>query len=118
MRRKILLVEDDENMRFMLQDNLEMAGYNTCALGDGQTALSTFVKEEFDLCIFDVMLPKKDGFTLAADIRKLSIDSADNFFDRKRLKRRTGSRDSKLGPMITSLNRLVLRSFYYGLKSF
>lgn len=73
MRRKILLVEDDENMRFMLQDNLEMAGYYTCALSDGQTALSAFVKEEFDLCVLDVMLPKKDGFTLAADIRKLNV---------------------------------------------
>jgi len=73
MRRKILLAEDDENMRFMLQDNLEMAGYELCAVGDGQTALSAFVKQEFDLCVLDVMLPKKDGFTLAADIRKLNV---------------------------------------------
>ena len=72
MARKILLAEDDENMRFMIQDNLEMAGYYTCCVGDGQTALSAFVKEEFDLCVLDVMLPKKDGFTLAADIRKLN----------------------------------------------
>ncbi len=71
MNKKILLVEDDENMRFMLQDNLEMAGFQTCALGDGQTALSAFVKEEFHLCVLDVMLPKKDGFTLATDIRKI-----------------------------------------------
>lgn len=86
MGRKILLVEDDENMRFMLQDNLEMAGYSTCALSDGQTALSTFVKEEFDLCIFDVMLPKKDGFTLAADIRKLNIEVPIIFLTAKGLK--------------------------------
>lgn len=70
--KKILLVEDDENMRFMIQDNLEMAGYLTCAVGDGQTALSAFVKEPFDLCVFDVMLPKKDGFTLAADVRRIN----------------------------------------------
>ena len=86
MRRKILLVEDDENMRFMLQDNLEIAGYYTCALGDGQTALSTFVKEEFDLCVLDVMLPKKDGFTLAADIRKLSVAVPIIFLTAKGLK--------------------------------
>lgn len=73
MHKKILLVEDDENMRFMLQDNLEMAGYAVCALSDGQTALSAFVKEEFHLCVLDVMLPKKDGFTLAMDIRKLNL---------------------------------------------
>jgi two-component system OmpR family response regulator len=72
MSLKILLVEDDENMRFMLHDNLEMAGYSVRPLGDGQTALSAFMKEEFDLCIIDVMLPKKDGFTLATDIRKLN----------------------------------------------
>lgn len=73
MSKKILLVEDDENMRFMLQDNLEMAGYSICALGDGQTALSAFMKEEFHLCVLDVMLPKKDGFTLGVDIRKLNV---------------------------------------------
>jgi two-component system OmpR family response regulator len=86
MMLKILLVEDDENMRFMLQDNLEMAGYKTCAVGDGQTALSTFVKEEFDLCVFDVMLPKKDGFTLAVDIRKLNVEVPIIFLTAKGLK--------------------------------
>jgi DNA-binding response OmpR family regulator len=74
MSRKILLVEDDENMRFMLQDNLEMAGYQICAVGDGQTAISTFLREKFDLCIFDVMLPRRDGFALAREVRKLSAD--------------------------------------------
>ena len=86
MRRRILLVEDDDNMRFMLQDNLEMAGYVTCALGDGQTALSAFMKEEFDLCVLDVMLPKKDGFTLAADIRKLNVRVPIIFLTAKNLK--------------------------------
>jgi len=86
MRKKILLVEDDENMRFMLQDNLQMAGYETCALSDGQTALSAFAKQEFDLCVFDVMLPKKDGFTLAADIRKLDIEVPIIFLTAKGLK--------------------------------
>jgi two-component system, OmpR family, response regulator len=84
--KKILLVEDDENMRFMLQDNLEIAGYNICALGDGQTALSAFVKEEFHLCVLDVMLPKKDGFTLAGDIRKLNVNVPIIFLTAKNLK--------------------------------
>jgi len=86
MRRRILLVEDDDSMRFMLQDNLDMAGYVTCALGDGQTALSAFMKEEFDLCVLDVMLPKKDGFTLAADIRKLNVRVPIVFLTAKNLK--------------------------------
>ena len=86
MRRKILLVEDDDNMRFMLQDNLEMAGYKTLAIGDGQTALSAFMKDEFHLCVLDVMLPKKDGFTLAIDIRKLNLAVPIVFLTAKSLK--------------------------------
>jgi len=86
MRRKILLVEDDANMRFLLHDNLEMAGYEIVAAGDGQTALSLFMKQEFDLCVLDVMLPKKDGFSLAADIRKLRTDIPIIFLTAKALK--------------------------------
>jgi len=86
MGRRILLVEDDDNMRFMLQDNLDMAGYVTRALGDGQTALSAFMKEEFDLCVLDVMLPKKDGFSLASDIRKLNVRIPIVFLTAKNLK--------------------------------
>lgn len=69
---KILLAEDDRNMKFMLRDSLEMAGYHVDACEDGQTALSAFIKNSYDLCLLDVMLPKKDGFTLASDIRKLN----------------------------------------------
>lgn len=86
MHKKILLVEDDENMRFMLQDNLEMAGYTTCAMADGQTAISAFVREEFDLCVFDVMLPKKDGFTLAKEIRAMNTSVPIIFLTAKVLK--------------------------------
>ncbi len=74
MQRKVLLVEDDENMRFVIQDSLEMHGYSIVAVSNGQTALSAFMKDTFDLCVLDVMLPGKDGFTLAGDIRKLSKD--------------------------------------------
>jgi two-component system, OmpR family, response regulator len=69
----ILLVEDDRNMNYMLRDNLEMAGYKVDAFADGQSALNAFIKTSFDLCVLDVMLPKKDGFTLASDIRKLNL---------------------------------------------
>jgi two-component system OmpR family response regulator len=68
------MVEDDKNMRFMLQDNLSMAGYMVDACADGQMALSTFVNTKHDLCLLDVMLPSKDGFALAQEIRALNMD--------------------------------------------
>ena len=70
----ILLVEDDINLGFVVQDNLKMNGYNVVLATDGETGLSNFNEKKFDLCIFDVMLPKKDGFSLAEDVRK--IDTA------------------------------------------
>lgn len=86
MKRKILIAEDDDSMRFLLHDNLEMAGYEAVASGDGQSALSLFMKKEFDLCILDVMLPRKDGFTLAANIRKLNKNIPIIFLTAKVLK--------------------------------
>jgi DNA-binding response OmpR family regulator len=62
-------VEDDESLGFLLQDNLEAAGYLVTLASDGETGLQAFRKEKFDLCLLDVMLPKKDGFALAEDIR-------------------------------------------------
>lgn len=71
-RPNILLVEDDVNLGFVVQDNLKFAGYNVTLEKDGESAHKTFFAKEFDLCILDVMLPKKDGFTLAEDIRRLN----------------------------------------------
>jgi two-component system OmpR family response regulator len=67
---KLLLVEDDENLGFMLKDNLEMSGYKVRLSRDGEKGLTAFHNEAYHLCILDVMLPLKDGFSLAADIRK------------------------------------------------
>ncbi len=69
---KILLVEDDLNLGFVIQDNLKMKGYNVHLSQDGKDGLKAFSKEYFDLCLFDVMLPKKDGFALAEDVRKIN----------------------------------------------
>jgi two-component system, OmpR family, response regulator len=85
-QRKILLVEDDKSMRFMLQDNLEMAGYTVSAFADGQVAINAFVKEPFDLCLLDVMLPGKDGFSLAQEIRKLNMGVPIVFLTAKAMK--------------------------------
>ncbi len=67
---KILLVEDDLNLGQILNEYLGLKGYETKLCRDGEEGLSAFKKEAFDLCLFDVMLPKKDGFSMAKEIRK------------------------------------------------
>lgn len=66
----ILLVEDDTNLGFVIQDTLKSEGYNVFLCLDGVEGLKKFNDKQFHLCIFDVMMPKKDGFALASDIRK------------------------------------------------
>lgn len=68
--KRILLVEDDPNLGFVIQDGLTTHGYSVMHCKDGLEGEDTFKKEPFDLCILDVMLPKKDGFDLARSIRK------------------------------------------------
>jgi DNA-binding response OmpR family regulator len=65
----ILLAEDDPNLSLVLKDYLEMLGYNITLCNNGSDALSLFKTRHFDLCIFDVMMPRKDGFALAQEIR-------------------------------------------------
>lgn len=67
---KILLVEDDTNLGFVIQDTLKKEGYEVHLCLDGVEGLKKFNTTPFHLCVFDVMMPKKDGFTLAQDIRK------------------------------------------------
>ncbi len=73
-RFKILLVEDDPNLSLVLQDYLEMMGYEIVSCEDGEDGLNSFKNGLFDLCIFDIMMPKKDGFSLAEDIRKINFN--------------------------------------------
>ena len=70
MKVKILLVEDDASLGYIISDQLKMDGYNVTLCMDGTDGLKKFNSESFHMCIFDVMMPKKDGFTLAKDIRK------------------------------------------------
>ena len=71
--KKILLAEDDPNLGMLLQDYLQLKGkFEVVLCQDGEEALKAFGKDNFDICIFDVMMPKKDGFTLGKDIRKLN----------------------------------------------
>jgi len=83
---RVLLVEDDVNLGFLIQDRLELAGFAVDLLPDGQAALAAYLRNEYQLGIFDVMLPLKDGFTLAADIRQLDLRLPIIFLTAKALK--------------------------------
>ncbi len=74
MKAKILLVEDDTNLGFVIADQLKSDGYSVALCSDGAEGFKRFNDEKFNMCIFDVMMPKKDGFSLAKDIRKIDKD--------------------------------------------
>lgn len=70
----ILLVEDDSNLGQLVQEYLTLKGYATDRATDGNQGLAKFMTGTYDLCIFDVMMPKKDGFTLAKEVRMANRD--------------------------------------------
>ena len=71
--KKILLAEDDPNLGALLQDYLTLKGkFEVVLCKDGEESLKAFTKANFDLLILDVMMPKKDGFTLGKEIRKIN----------------------------------------------
>lgn len=74
IEHKILLAEDEENLGLMLSEYLELKGYSVDLTGDGEEAYNAFVSGKYDICIFDVMMPKKDGYTLAKEIRMINAD--------------------------------------------
>jgi two-component system OmpR family response regulator len=67
---KIMLVEDDESLGFLLKDAMESYGWSVALLRNGEKGLTAFHNDLYDLCVLDVMLPNKDGFELAGEIRK------------------------------------------------
>jgi DNA-binding response OmpR family regulator len=69
---KVLLAEDDLVLGYVIKDNLEIGGYDVILCSDGDEALQQFQKQEFDICLLDVMMPSKDGFTVAKKIRMKS----------------------------------------------
>jgi two-component system OmpR family response regulator len=72
MKTRILLVEDDSNLGDVLRDYLELQEYEVVRAMDGVEGLENFRLQPFDLLILDVMLPRKDGFTLASEIRQIN----------------------------------------------
>ncbi len=83
---KILLVEDDESFGYILQEYLELHDFNVTLSKDGEEGLRTFREQNFDLCLLDVMMPLKDGFTLAKEIREVDPDIPFMFLTAKALK--------------------------------
>ncbi len=71
-KNNILIVEDDPNLGKILQDYLKLKGYKITLAVDGVDGLSKFSKDNFDFIILDIMMPKKDGFSLAKDIREIN----------------------------------------------
>jgi two-component system OmpR family response regulator len=83
----VLLAEDDPNFGSVLRDYLELNDFDVVLATDGIEALRIFkAQESFDLCILDVMMPHKDGFTLAADIRKIDKEVPLIFLTAKSMK--------------------------------
>jgi len=66
----LLLIEDDENLAFILKENLEVKGFAVNLFHSGNDGLDAWRKRKFDACILDVMLPELDGFSVAKEIRK------------------------------------------------
>ena len=110
---KILYTEDDETLAFLTKDNLEQNSYDVTHCPDGKSAFETFKKEDFDICIFDIMMPKMDGFELASEIRKINNDIPIIFLSAKTLKEdrikglRLGADDYLVKPF--SIEELLLK---------
>lgn len=85
-RLSILLCEDDENLGMLLREYLQAKGYNAELYPDGEAGYKAFLKNKYDICVFDVMMPKKDGFTLAHEVREANSEVPIIFLTAKTLK--------------------------------
>jgi DNA-binding response OmpR family regulator len=85
-KMRILLCEDDENLGMLLREYLQAKGYDTELCPDGEAGYKSFLKNKYDLCVLDVMMPKKDGFTLAQEIRAANTEIPIIFLTAKTLK--------------------------------
>lgn len=86
---KILLVEDDTNLGTLLKEYLEAKGYSTVLAVNGKQGFDLFSKDKFNICILDVMMPVKDGYTLAKEIRAVDANVPVVFLTAKSMKEDT-----------------------------
>jgi two-component system response regulator VicR len=109
----ILVVEDDPNLGQILKEYLDLKGYTTQLATDGEVGLQQFETGHFDFCILDIMMPKKDGFTLAKEIRQQDKEIPIIFLTAKSMKEDTinglklGADDYLTKPF--SMEELLLR---------
>ncbi|TVR73521.1 MAG: DNA-binding response regulator [Marinilabiliales bacterium] len=85
-KTRILLAEDDENLGLLLKEYLKAKGFETNLFANGELAFRDFVKTQYDICILDVMMPVKDGYTLAKEIRQIDEDIPIIFLTAKSMK--------------------------------
>jgi len=85
-KTKLLLAEDDENLGLLLKEYLMAKGYEAELFPDGEAAYKGFMKAHYDICVLDIMMPRKDGFSLAKDIRIVNADIPIIFLTAKNLK--------------------------------
>ena len=85
-KTRILIVEDDENLGFLLTEYLSLEGYQMTLCKDGIKGLNAFEKSSFDLCLLDVMMPNMDGFSLAKKIKAIDEDIPILFLTARTLK--------------------------------
>lgn len=125
---KILLVEDDTNLGIVLSDFLEICNYDVVLATDGIAGMEFFKNGEFDLCLLDVMLPYKDGFTIAEEIRTKNPEIPIIFLTAKNMEKdkirglKTGADDYITKPFSTEelslrIEAILRRSKYSIIKS-
>jgi len=85
-KTKILLAEDDENLGSLLREYLQAKSYEAHWLSDGDKAYKSFEKNRYDICILDIMMPNKDGITLAKEIRMIDPEMPIIFLTAKSMK--------------------------------
>lgn len=113
MKYRILYAEDDVTIAFLTQDSLQ-PNYEVVHCADGKSALEMFKSQPFDICLFDIMMPKLDGFELAQEIRNLNSEIPIIFISAKTLKEdrikglKIGADDYLIKPF--SIEELILKS--------
>lgn len=85
-KQKVLLVEDDPNLGQILKEYLDLKGFQTTLARDGEEGLERFKVGQYVLCILDVMMPKKDGFELASELKNIDSDIPVIFLTAKAMK--------------------------------
>lgn len=83
---RLLLCEDDENLGMLLREYLQAKGFAVELCPDGEAGYKSFIENKYDICVLDVMMPKKDGFALAQDIRSVNAEIPIIFLTAKTLK--------------------------------